>query len=70
MKYKIPKKGFEAWFYKKFPGSLKFKRMFLVLIIVVMFSFSFFFFIKAGVINADEDSSQMFAERVSNTKLK
>lgn len=70
MKYKIPKKGFEAWFYKKFPGSIKTKRAFLILIIMMMFSSSLVLLSEAGVINAKEDYNQEFANRISNIKFK
>lgn len=70
MKHKIPKKGFEAWFYKKFPGSVTSKRRFLILVTVALYFASFVFLIKAGVINAFDNDTNNFIERISNTKLK
>ncbi len=70
MKHKIPKKGFEAWFYKKFPGNIKNKRMFLILVAVALYATSFVFLIKADVINAFDRESKNFAEKISNIKLR
>lgn len=66
---KIPEKGFEGWFYKKFPGSVMVKKLILVTIIVLLFVISFILVIL-GRYNIDEKNKALFEDKVRATKLK
>ncbi len=69
-KHKMSRKGFEAWFYKKFPGTLKTKRKILISIICLLYSISFVLIIMTTYSTVSADSYKNFNDRVSNTKLK
>jgi hypothetical protein len=63
---KIPDKGFEGWFYKKFPGGYFFKKALLIAVIVALFAASFVFF-ALGKLNVDGPKS--FEERAKSTRI-
>ena len=65
----IPEKGFEGWFYKKFPGRFVIKRVILILIILSLFLISFIL-ISLGKFNIDEKNKALFEDRVKATKLR
>lgn len=69
-KYKIPKKGFEAWFYKNFPGSISIKRNILISSIFIMFAISSFLLALVTYDIVDADNSKDFISRIESTKLK
>ncbi len=61
---KIPDKGFEGWFYKKFPGGYYFKKALLIGIIATLFGASLILF-ALGRFNIDQER-QTFEERIIN----
>jgi hypothetical protein len=66
---KIPEKGFEGWFYKKFPGRFLVKRVILITIIILLFIISFIL-VSLGKYNIDEKNRALFEDRVKATKLR
>lgn len=64
----VPDKGFEGWFYKRFPGTFLFKRSILLLTIVLLFIISFIF-AGLGRYNTEKDRIRDFQERAVQTKI-
>ncbi len=62
----IPKKGFEGWFFKKFPGGYLFKKSLLYGLVIVLFCIALFF-IALGRFNIQTEKLK-FQDRVNNTQ--
>ncbi len=63
----VPDKGFEGWFYRKFPGGYYFKKTILYGIIILLFSITLFF-VALARFNIQTDRIE-FEDRTSTTEI-
>lgn len=66
---RIKGKSIEAWFYKKFPGTMQVKRIILIMIAIILFGLSIVFVLLSYMNTREPDIRQDINERIQNTQL-